>query len=171
MNFAAKVCLELFFHSRDFKFTWSIYCQTGHESQNTKLLQFRNLADIMASSRVGSASHFHGPQRVPRITLSLHAIWKSFSVLHAKTRSFPVVLSHSPLDFILLLGEKWLTGRLGSFSHPSFLSFWWWHLKKKVIGSLLFPSSCHCHSQSLPFYPTYGGGIAMASTFADSLLF
>lgn len=156
MNFAAKVCLELFFHSRDFKFAWSIYCQTGRESQNTKLLRFRNLADIMASSRVGSASHFHGPQRVPRVTLSLHAIWKSFSVLHAKTRSFPVVLSHSPPDFILLLGEKWLTGRGGSFSRPSFLSFWWWHLKKShrlASLSLQMPLS----PQESPFLPYIWG--------------
>jgi len=123
MNFAAKVRLELFFHSRNFKFPWSTYYQTVHESQNTKLLQFRNLADIMASSRAGSASHFHSLRRVPCIPRSLHAMGRSFSILHAKARSFPAALFHSPLYFVLLLEENGLAGRDGSFSYPVFPSF------------------------------------------------
>lgn len=42
INFAANTYLELFLHSRHFKFAWCTYYQTGHESQTTKFLQFRS---------------------------------------------------------------------------------------------------------------------------------
>lgn len=139
MNFAAKIRLELFFHSRHFKFTWSTYYQTGHESRNTKLLPFKSLTDIMASSRVGSASHFHSLWKMPRITLSPHAIWKYFSTLHAKARSLPCCPFPLHSGIHLAFGRKLFDWKGWKFFWSCISEFLVATLKKKSWAHSSFP--------------------------------
>lgn len=74
MNFAANVCFELFFHSRDFKFTWSTYTEPAMKVKKQNYFDLEVLQTQWPPPRFAL---YPAMQRVPRITFCPRATWKS----------------------------------------------------------------------------------------------